>query len=181
MSTLPKTDRTWTLFLDRDGVINRRIVGDYVRSIEQFEMLPGVLESLIRCANHFGRIVVVTNQQGIGKGLMSEEDLRLIHKHFIQMVHEAGGRIDAIYHCPELAKNNPECRKPEIGMFNQARKDFPEIVPKKSIMVGDSPSDMEFGRRAGIHTVAIGDDLKHGDADFHFACLLDFCTAFLPA
>lgn len=180
MSTLPKIDKSWSLFLDRDGVINRRIPDDYVRSVEQFEWLPGVLESLIRCSNHFGRIIIVTNQQGIGKGLMSEQDLRDIHTHLIQRVHDSGGRIDAIYHCPELAADNPECRKPETGMFKQACKDFPEISASKSLMVGDSPSDMEFGRKAGMKNIAIGDRLNKEAAAHHFNTLLDFCTALLP-
>ncbi|MEI7981828.1 MAG: phosphatase, partial [Bacteroidota bacterium] len=75
-----KIDHTWTLFLDRDGVINRRIVGNYAKSCDQFEFIPGVLDAIRQFSLIFGKIIVVTNQQGIGKGLMSREDVTAIHQ-----------------------------------------------------------------------------------------------------
>ena len=149
-----KTD--WTLFLDRDGVINKRLDEDYVKSWADFEFLPDVLEALKLLAGRFDRIIVVSNQQGIGKGLMTQEDLRLIHEKMMNSMHQAGARIDGIFHCPDLATAPGNCRKPSPAMAYKARKAYPEIVFERSIMVGDTPSDMEFGRRLGMKTVFIG-------------------------
>ena len=151
-------DKSWTLFLDRDGVINRKLENDYVKRIDEFHFLEGVIESLAVFAKVFGRIVIVTNQQGIGKGLMSETDLDKVHNHMLNHIMEAGGRIDKIYHCPELAAKNAPCRKPNIGMAEEARADFPEIDFTKSLMVGDSISDMQMGRKAGMKTVFVSED-----------------------
>jgi histidinol-phosphate phosphatase family protein len=143
-------DGSWTLFLDRDGVINKNRNNDYVKTWNEFEFLPGSIEAIQYFSGIFGRICVITNQQGIGKGLMSEKDLGSIHDSMLNMITEKGGRIDKIYHCPELAKDNPECRKPEIGMGLQALKDFPKIDVNKTIMVGDSVKDMDFAMRMGV-------------------------------
>ena len=144
-----------TLFLDRDGVLNLRLVGSYVRTLEEFTILPGVLDSLKQLTGVFQRIVVVTNQQGIGKGLMTEADLEKIHEFFMEQVSQAGGRIDQIYHCPDLANTGSLCRKPEIGMVLQAKRDFPEIEFTQSIMLGDAFTDLEMGKRVSMNTVWI--------------------------
>ncbi len=148
-------DKSWTLFLDRDGVINRRIIDDYVKNPDEFEFLPNVQNAIKICSEFFGRIFIVTNQQGIGKGLMTIEQLEEVHEKLLKGITLAGGRIDQIYFCPELADSNHPNRKPEIGMAVHAQKDFPEIDFSKSIMVGDSISDMEFGRKAGMVNVFI--------------------------
>ena len=172
-------DGSWTLFLDRDGVINKRIADGYVKSPEEFEFLPGVLDAMHRLSKIFNRIIIVTNQQGIGKGLMSEEDLEVIHRHLRDTVHKEGGKIDAVYHAPCLAEEKSEMRKPGIGMALRAKKDFPEIDFKNSIMLGDSAADMEFGRRAGMVTVMVGtwEDIKNHMEDLTFNSLRDFCEA----
>ena len=144
------------LFLDRDGVLNRRIMDGYVLSPDQFEVLPGVLEALALLAPLFCRVFVVTNQQGIGKGLMTEADLDAIHSSFVRQVAQASGHIDRIYHCPALKQAHSFARKPSIGMALQARQDFPEVVLRHSVMVGDTRTDMVFGRRAGMRTVLVG-------------------------
>ncbi|HWY35219.1 MAG TPA: HAD family hydrolase, partial [Nitrosopumilaceae archaeon] len=148
-------DKTWTLFLDRDGVINKRLENDYVKHPIDFEFLPGVLSSLKKLKDIFGKIVVVTNQQGIGKGLYRVEDLELIHKNMLYEVNYFGGKIDKIYFSPYLSSENHPSRKPGIGMAMEAKNDFPEIDLSKSVIVGDSLSDMEFGRNAGMKTVFI--------------------------
>lgn len=150
--------KEWSLFLDRDGVINRRIVDDYVKDPEEFQFIDGVPEAIRIFAHTFGRIVVVTNQQGIGKGLMTHEELMEIHAHLSAKIKEGGGRIDKMYYCPELAQQNSFRRKPQIGMGLHAKKDFPEINFRKSIMAGDSKSDMEFGKRLKMKTVLIGEN-----------------------
>lgn len=165
-------DKTWTLFLDRDGVINRRIVDDYVKKWEEFEFLEGVLDAIKIFNEKFGRIVVVTNQQGIGKGLMRIEDLELIHKNMVYEITYFKGRIDKAYFSPYLASENHPTRKPNIGMALQAQKDFPEIDFSKSLMIGDSKSDIEFGKNAGMKTIFIGKENK-GYADFFHINLLE--------
>lgn len=150
----------WALFLDRDGVINRRIIDDYVKKPEEFEFLPGVLDAIAAFSKHFKRIFVVTNQQGIGKGLMSEEDLALIHANMLAEIENTGGQIDEIYYCPDLRGTGSKHRKPEIGMALQAQKDFPEVDFSRSIMVGDSISDMQFGKTAGMLTVFVDPEQK---------------------
>ncbi len=138
-----------TLFLDRDGVINRHRPHDYVKNWEEFEFLPGVLDDLARLARRFKRIIVVTNQRGVAKGLMSEETLHDIHRRMKVEIERHGGRVDAVYTCTDLSDESVN-RKPNIGMALQARRDFPEIDFSKSLMIGDSASDIEFGRKAGM-------------------------------
>lgn len=171
-----------TLFLDRDGVLNKRIVSDYVRTWEQFKLLEGVLEALILLKNKFETIVIVTNQQGIGKGLMTSEDLENIHQQFLMEVKAVGGHIDKCYFAPNLKSENSPNRKPAIGMALQAQKDFPNIDFKQSIMVGDSISDMEFGRNAGMTNVFIttkAEDQHINDDlwDYKYDSLLDFAKS----
>ena len=149
--------KSWTLFLDRDGVINERLVDDYVKHPNDFRLISGVGEAIKTFSEIFGRIVVVTNQQGIGRGLMTEATLHEIHQKMLQEIKIAGGRIDRIYFCSGLAEAHPFDRKPNVGMALKARKEFPEIRFKKSIMAGDSRSDLLFGRRLGMTTVLIGE------------------------
>jgi histidinol-phosphate phosphatase family protein len=148
------------LFLDRDGVINVRLIADYVKRKEEFEFIDGVLEAFEIFNRHFEKIVIVTNQQGIGKGLMSEEDLKEIHSFMKSQVEQRGGRIDQVYHCPSLAKENSIDRKPSIGMGLKARKQYKEIRFKDSIMVGDSLSDLVFGKRLKMHCIHISSSPK---------------------
>lgn len=174
-----KIDKSWTLFLDRDGVINRRIAGDYIKTWDQFEFLPGSLDALKILSAHFGRMIIVSNQQGIGKGMMTEEDLDLIHQKMISGIVQAGGRIDRIYHSPFLETENSHYRKPNTGMADQARIDFPQIDFNHSVMAGDSETDMHFGKRAQMTTVLIATDPEQGErarrlADYVFPDLMSF-------
>lgn len=144
-------DKTWTLFLDRDGVINKHIIGDYVRTIEQFEVLPGVYDFISDASQIFSRIVIITNQQGVGKGLMTKNDLDRIHETFMRNVEERGGRVDSVFACCHLQTENCECRKPKPGLAFQAKDAFPEIDFTRTIMIGDSESDKAFAQNANIH------------------------------
>ncbi len=148
-------DRSWTLFLDRDGVINRRITGGYVKTPEEFELLPGVGGAIAELGQLFGRIVVVSNQQGIGRGLMTEADLARVHRKMTQEVESLGGRIDAIFYSPHLEADRSFMRKPGVGMGLAARRRFPEIRFRRCLMAGDTLSDMIFGRRLGMVTTLI--------------------------
>lgn len=171
-------DKSWTLFLDRDGVINKKIDDDYVKHWMDFEFLDGVLNNFHILNTCFARVVVVTNQQGIGKGLYRVEDLELIHKNMVYELAYFKAKIDKIYFSPYLVKDNHPTRKPGIGMALQAQKDFPEIDFSKSMIVGDSLSDMEFGRNAGMKTVYIHASKKEDERiDIQFSSLLDFINA----
>jgi D-glycero-D-manno-heptose 1,7-bisphosphate phosphatase len=167
---------TWTLFLDRDGVINQKIEADYVRNPTQFVFIKNATKAIAAFSQVFGRIVVVTNQQGIGKGIMSEQDLQAIHEKMLQGVKKAGGKIDNIYFSPHLTSENSPMRKPNTGMALQAQHDFPEIDFQKSVMVGDSPSDMEFGARLGMKTVLIAPQKTVLLVDYQAKSLWDFCS-----
>ena len=156
---MSKVDDKWTLFLDRDGVINVRLIDDYVKTVSQFAFLPGVLDSLATLTAWFDKIIVVTNQQGVGKGMMTHDDLDAIHQQMCLEVSEAGGYIDQIFSCTELASEFNNCRKPSPAMALQAVGLFPEIKFYKSIMVGDMPSDIEFGQAVEMKTVYCGDPL----------------------
>lgn len=175
-----KFDSSWTLFLDRDGVINEREDGGYVTKVEDFSFVPGSIKAIEKLSNIFGRIVIVTNQAGIGKGLMTEKQLQKIHQHLLKTIDLLDGRIDKIYHCPDTPDSNSPNRKPEIGMAMQAKADFPEIEFSRSVIVGDSVSDMAFGARLGMVKVFIdgkGEDPSAVKPEFQFASLKDFAAA----
>lgn len=148
-------DSSWCLFLDRDGVINKRIMGGYVKHRSEFEFLPHVLGAIAEFSKLFQHIFIVTNQQGIGKGIMNEEDLKEVHQYMLETIHNKNGKISQCYFAPGLAGENNSLRKPNIGMGLQAKQDFPELDFTKSIMVGDSDSDIQFGMNLGMKTVRI--------------------------
>lgn len=154
MLDLTKIDKSWTLFLDRDGVINIEKYQDYVYNYDEFIFYEGVPEALKMLADRFGRIIITTNQKGVGKGLMTETDLHQIHSRMLQDITAVGGRIDGIYYCTSIDNDHPD-RKPQPGMALQAAKDFPDIDLQKSLIIGNNISDMEFGRNAGMHTVFV--------------------------
>ncbi len=146
-------DTSWTLFLDRDGVINHRLKDDYVKNWSEFQFEKGVLEVMPVLAQAFGRIIVVTNQQGVGKGLMTQQTLDAIHRQMQISVEEAGGRIDLVLSCPDLSSRPGNCRKPNPDMAYWAKEHFPEMQFDKSVIIGDSISDIQFGEKLGMTTV----------------------------
>jgi D-glycero-D-manno-heptose 1,7-bisphosphate phosphatase len=154
MLNLSEINKDWTLFLDRDGVINVERHLDYVKDYSEFIFMPGLPHGLKVLASIFPRIVIVTNQRGIGRGLMSDQDLSDIHDRMMEEIITAGGRIDKIYYCSAMDNADPN-RKPNPGMAFLAKSDVPGIVLDKSIIVGNNISDMEFGRNAGMHTVHV--------------------------
>ena len=176
--TLASIAQDWSLFLDRDGVINVRPVGDYVKSPEDFVFLPGVPEAIAQFNKLFARTVVVTNQQGIAKGLMTEKALEEVHAHMHKQLALHHARIEAVYFCPFLASANNPYRKPGVGMGLAARKQFPTIEFGKSVMVGDSISDMQFGKRLGMLTVFIADTPKEARK---YPKLIDYTFSSLKA
>ena len=175
----PRTDRSdWCLFLDRDGVINRRIVDGYVRSWSEFEFLPGALDAVRRLSGWAPRLVVVTNQQGVGKGLMTTDELAAIHGRMVREAGAVGGRIDAVLTCEHLATDSCSCRKPLAGMVTRWLEDHPDVDPRRSVVVGDASTDMEMGRALdAAKCVWIGPSGTHDQsADVAFATLGDFAS-----
>jgi len=169
--------KDWTLFLDRDGVINKKIEGDYVRIWRQFEFLSRVFEALQNFNRIFGRIIIVTNQRGIGRGLMTEKDLQDIHSKMLEEFSKHNIQIHKIYYCPhDYEKEECNCRKPKMGIALQAKSDFPDIDFEKSFMDGDSEEDMKFGKALGMITVYLGQEkIEDHLIDLQFKNLWEFC------
>jgi histidinol-phosphate phosphatase family domain/HAD-superfamily hydrolase, subfamily IIIA len=181
MMRLEDIDKSWTLFLDRDGVINQEKYQDYVYKYHEFIFYEGVPEAIKVFSDCFRYVIITTNQRGVGRGLMTEADLLDIHVNMVSDLEKAGGRIDKIYYCIADDKAHP-CRKPNPGMIFEAQKDFPDIDLRKSLIVGNNMSDMEFGRNAGIHTVFVTTThpeqaLPHPAIDLAFTGLPDFAKA----
>jgi D-glycero-D-manno-heptose 1,7-bisphosphate phosphatase len=170
--------KAWTLFLDRDGVISYRLPDDYVKQWEDFRFLDGVQEAIGIFSRIFGRIIIVSNQQGVGKGLMTREELKKIDERMKIEIGNSGGRIDASFYCTHLASESHPDRKPGTGMGLKAKGKFPEIDFSKSIMVGDSLSDMEFGKNLGMITVFIGEpEMNINLVDFKYNSLRNFAVS----
>lgn len=178
---LNEADKSWTLFLDRDGVINVDKDGSYIFSPDEFQFTEGGPAHFRKLSEIFGRIVIVTNQRGVGRGLMTEEALHAIHDRMRLAIEAAGGRIDEIFYCTSVTNDHPD-RKPNPGMAVIAKRHFPEIDFSRSMMVGNNLSDMLFGRNAGMYTVFIkstrpNQPLPHPDIDLAFNSLDDFVKA----
>ncbi len=147
------------VFLDRDGVINRKPPdGEYVRSWDQFEFLPGSIEALRHLTERGrGPVIVVTNQRGVARGLMSIEDVEDIHARMLATLAAHGARVAAIHVCPHEV-GTCDCRKPALGLFLRATRDDPLLDLSASAVVGDSLSDLEAGSRLGADTFAVAPD-----------------------
>jgi len=177
-----------TVFLDRDGVLNEKMPeGQYVRSWSEFHILQGVPEAIGRLNRAGLRVLVVSNQRGIALGRYTAEDVRAIHSEFQAVLNRRGARIDGFYFCPH-DKSECNCRKPLPGLFEQAVADFPEVRAETCVMIGDSVSDIDFGRRLGMHTIFLegdksrrkpGADTERGLADWRFSSLPEAVDALL--
>ena len=176
------------IFLDRDGVLNEKMPeGSYVASWADFHLLPGVPEAIARLNQAGLRVVVVSNQRGIALGLYTAADVDAIHSAFQRVLKAHGAHVDGFYVCPH-GKGECNCRKPLPGLFDQAAKDFPTITAANSAMIGDSLTDIEFGRGLGMLTVFIDGDPKLQPAsaqaaadlaDLRFPSLAEAVTALL--
>ncbi len=160
-SFIPKIGDGWTLFLDRDGVINKRNMDGYILNWEAFEFLPGVLDALAIARAYFDRFIMITNQQGVGKELMTREDILDIHEKMSEEIAVHGGIIDEIFTCEALSTDFQNCRKPSPEMAFLAKDAFPDIRFNQSVMVGDTSSDMEFGHNVKMNTVLVNNNHKY--------------------
>lgn len=166
---------TWSVFLDRDGVINKRIFGGYVTQISEFEFLPNVEQAIKIFTENFHLVLVVTNQQGIAKGIMTERNLLEIHNYMCDRIYYAGGKIDKCYFAPNLKGADEDLRKPSPAMAHLAKMEFPEIDFNSCVMIGDTDTDIEFGKNLGMKTVRVKtEEPIHIDADLTVESLYEF-------
>jgi len=147
-------DYSWTLFLDRDGVINEEKSCDYILHWDDFNFLPYVLDSINIFNKLFHKIIIVTNQRCIGLNLITEEKLCEIHNNMTDIIIKHGGRIDKLYYASAIDQTH-YMRKPNTGMAMMAKQDFPSIDFSKSIIVGNTQTDIIFGAALGMYTIFI--------------------------
>jgi D-glycero-D-manno-heptose 1,7-bisphosphate phosphatase len=164
------------IFFDRDGIVNRRRIDDYVKEWSEFEFLPEIFAVLPRVRKAGYLAILVTNQRGIARGLMSEKSLATIHDAMQRELERRGGAgFDAIYHCPHERDAGCSCRKPLPGMLVDASREH-AIDLASSWMIGDSESDIMAGRSAGCRTILVGDATVHSSADAVTATLEEAWT-----
>ena len=177
-----------TVFLDRDGVLNRKVPeGQYVTSWADFQILPGVPEAIARLNRAGLRAIVVSNQRGIALGLYTTADVESIHSKFQQILVTQGAHIDGFFICPH-DHGQCSCRKPLPGLFHQAIAQFPTITAASSVMIGDSHVDIDFARRLGMTAILIDSKAAHAtpgiesapqSADLNFSSLPEAVSALL--
>jgi|SRR3989339_51971 len=153
------------IFLDRDGTINLDKNG-YTYKIADFKLAPTVLTALKRLSKTDYKIIIITNQSGLGRKYYTEKDLHKLHRFMWEKFTKAGIRLDHIYYCPHLPQNNCACRKPKPGMLLQAVKDF-GISLHHSWLIGDDDKDVILGREANVKTIKIGKNTKNQIKPLH--------------
>lgn len=146
------------VFLDRDGVINRKPPEqDYVKKWEEFFMLPDVEKAIKKIKDEGYLVIVITNQRGVARGIMTEETVNSIHANINRELGESGTSIDAFYWCKHNYDDKCDCRKPAPGLILRATKDL-DIDIAQSFYVGDTKADEECGKNANIKTYIMPTD-----------------------
>jgi D-glycero-D-manno-heptose 1,7-bisphosphate phosphatase len=167
--------RQKAIFFDRDGVVNYRLAKDYVKTNEEFHFLPDFLKFFKEIKEKGYLAILVSNQQGVGKGLMTEDALKRVLEYMQEMLIKLTGfRFDDIYYCTDLAAVGSFRRKPNPGMILEAIEKW-RISTSDSWMIGDSPSDATAGRNAGVRTILLGkfSERDNFDADIILDNLFD--------
>jgi D-glycero-D-manno-heptose 1,7-bisphosphate phosphatase len=156
-------DRIEFVFLDRDGVLNRKLPeGVYAKRREDLELFPAAVKALASLNKKGYTVILVTNQRGVGLGYMTESELNALHEELQKDLAQYGARLDAIYYCPhDPSTQECTCRKPLTGLFEQAIRDFPAISKRNSILIGDSLSDIQAGINLGVPTIFIEGEPLH--------------------
>jgi D-glycero-D-manno-heptose 1,7-bisphosphate phosphatase len=176
-----------TVFLDRDGVLNEKMPeASYVRSLDDFHVLPGVPDAIAKLNRAGLRVIVVSNQRGIALGLYTAGDVETIHAGFQRTLGNYGAHIDAFFICPH-DHGQCNCRKPLPGLYEQAVTQFPAIKAASSVMIGDSLVDIEFARGVGMTAILIDsaktarpdDKSARETADLRFSSLAEAVSALL--
>ncbi len=138
------------VFLDRDGVLNPHIPGDYLYSADKLIVLPGIAQAVRRLNDAGLPVIIISNQQGVGKGLMTMDDLLAIERRMGEaLAHEAGAHLDHCYYSTELARDRSPRRKPGPGMLLEAAQDF-GLTLAHTVFAGDAPTDIQAGQAAGV-------------------------------
>lgn len=139
------------VILDRDGVIN--LDKGYIHRIEDFELLPKVIDALRLIPPDF-KLIVITNQSGIARGLYTEDQFLTLTERIKELLSEKGIQLDRVYYCPHSPSDNCRCRKPGTALLEQAIKDF-DLDPNRCWVIGDKASDIKMGETAGCHTILV--------------------------
>lgn len=169
------------IFIDRDGVINVERPNDYVKNISEFVFIEGTFDAIAKLSQRFDYLFIVTNQRGVGRGTMSIDHLTEVHDFMLKQLEQSEGRITNIYFCTDIEDTSIN-RKPNIGMAFAAQREYPAVDFAKSIMVGNSKSDIEFGHKLGMYTVLVGDKYNkdhkiYNKADAYFENLYKFAES----
>lgn len=147
------------VFLDRDGVINKDPAGwtphSYVTKPQDFIILPGVLEGMKIFAKAGYRTVIISNQQGVGKGFFTVEDLGMVNADMVKRIRKAGGEVSAAYYCTHLTEQNCACKKPKPGMFMKAQEELGIKGFSGKYFVGDTERDIQAGQAVGLKTILV--------------------------
>ena len=143
---------TKSIILDRDGVINKDS-NDYIKTSDEWIPIPGSIEAIARLSHQRWRIVVATNQSGVAKGLFDLDNLNRMHAKMHQLVHDAGGHIEAVFFCPSQDDTHPD-RKPNPGMLLDIANRL-QSSPKSFIMVGDSARDIQAAQSVGMQSILV--------------------------
>jgi histidinol-phosphate phosphatase family protein len=150
------------VFLDRDGGINEKINGGYVTSLDSFRFVPGILGALSELSAAPYPIIVVSNQAAVAKGFIARAVLAELTRRFVAQLQQSGARIDAVYYCPHTPEMNCHCRKPKAGLIERAAAEW-GLDLKRSVLVGDSQSDLEAAAAAGSRAVLFAPGLEAGE------------------
>ena len=142
------------VFLDRDGVLNQDNPEGYVRKPEEFILLPGVLDALRLIQSLGYKLIIVTNQSGVGRNYYTLQDMHNVHDKMHFLMKEASITLDGLYFCPHAPEERCLCRKPETAMLEQAKEDH-QLDLTHSVLIGDKTSDIEAGRRVGCKTILV--------------------------
>lgn len=145
------------ILVDRDGVVNERIFGSYIAQWSEFRFIVGMIAALASLSELGVPMIVVSNQAGVGKGIVSEDSLEEITRNFVSEVTSHGARIDAVYYCPHRPHEGCSCRKPAPGLLGQAARDF-NLDLKRSIFIGDTESDLRAADAVGCAFIQLSPD-----------------------
>ncbi|HDN97636.1 MAG: D-glycero-beta-D-manno-heptose-1,7-bisphosphate 7-phosphatase [Candidatus Omnitrophota bacterium] len=143
------------VFLDRDGVISKYIEGDYIKKWEEFEFVPGAIEGLKILYKNGYKLVIISNQAGINKGLFTMEQLNEVTEMMKKELGKHGIKLEKVYYCPHTEEENCNCRKPKPGMFLKAKEELGIDELKGLFFIGDSETDIEAGKNLGLKTILV--------------------------
>ncbi len=142
-------------FLDRDGVISIFTPNDYIKKWNEFQFLPDAIEGLQMLVKNGFRIVIVSNQAGVGRNVFSEDDLKDITENMLAELKKQGIEIFKVYYCIHTPEDNCNCRKPKTGMMEKFISEYGDFERSKAFFVGDSDVDVEIGVKTGLKTILV--------------------------